>query len=432
MTIDGRLRMGNPVYRSFGARHDTSQLRRATFNMAELPEEMVQAFGGVEPASKQPFRGVTTDGSVIPSLYSLADTGLSPARMVAAAQAFLGGLAPEQRAVASHPLDAHQRRLWINAFMSYAPHGVLLEEASPEVRNLALSLMEATLSERGFRDARAVMRLNAHLGHLIGDDGRNLTEWMYWVTLFGVPSLDEPWGWQIAGHHLDLNVTVIGTQLVLTPAFLGAEPQVCDEQTGPFAGLHVFDEEESFGLRLIRALSPQQQGRAVLHASMMDLPEHLAGPWDGRTRGGAGKDNVVLAYEGVCAAELDKAQRGMLLDIIGLYAARLPKGHAAVWIGDIVSHLDDTWFAWIGGMDLERSPFYYKIHSPVVLIEFDHHVGVFLDNNEPERFHAHTLVRTPNGNDYGMSLLRQHQARANQASYGAGSRSRHEYAGGDA
>jgi Protein of unknown function (DUF3500) len=44
----------------------------------------------------------------------------------------------------------------------------------------------------------------------------------------------------------------------------------------------------------------------------------------------------------------------------------------------------------------------------VVLIEFDHQQGVVLNNNEPERFHVHAIVRTPNGNDYGMDLLRLH------------------------
>jgi len=54
------------------------------------------------------------------------------------------------------------------------------------------------------------------------------------------------------------------------------------------------------------------------------------------------------------------------------------------------------------------SPFYYRIHSPVILIEFDHQRGIALDNDEPSHNHIHTLVRTPNGNDYGKDLLRQH------------------------
>ena len=72
-------------------------------------------------------------------------------------------------------------------------------------------------------------------------------------------------------------------------------------------------------------------------------------------------------------------------------------------------HLGDTYFAWIGACD-ETSPFYYRVQSPVVLIEFDHQRGIHLQNDEPTRAHIHTVVRTPNGNDYGKDLLRQHYA----------------------
>jgi hypothetical protein len=72
-------------------------------------------------------------------------------------------------------------------------------------------------------------------------------------------------------------------------------------------------------------------------------------------------------------------------------------------------HLADTRFAWMGGVDAE-SVFYYRIHSPVILVEFDHQRGIALDNDAPSRHHIHTVVRTPNGNDYGRDLLRQHHA----------------------
>jgi hypothetical protein len=65
---------------------------------------------------------------------------------------------------------------------------------------------------------------------------------------------------------------------------------------------------------------------------------------------------------------------------------------------------------WIGKAD-DVNPFYFRIHSPVALLEFDHHSGIFLSNKEPERFHVHTCARTPNGNDYGFDLLRQHYAK---------------------
>ena len=46
-----------------------------------------------------------------------------------------------------------------------------------------------------------------------------------------------------------------------------------------------------------------------------------------------------------------------------------------------------------------------------MLIEFDHEPGVVFANDEPTRHHVHTIVRTPNGNDYGIDLLRQHYER---------------------
>ena len=80
---------------------------------------------------------------------------------------------------------------------------------------------------------------------------------------------------------------------------------------------------------------------------------------------------------------------------------------------EIEAHWDeDTYFCWIGGFARETG-FYYKVHSPVIMLEFDHHSGVFLNNKLPLPFHIHTLVRTPNGNDYGKELLRLYQQRLN-------------------
>ena len=75
---------------------------------------------------------------------------------------------------------------------------------------------------------------------------------------------------------------------------------------------------------------------------------------------------------------------------------------------EVKKHLWQTYLGWMGGID-EASVFYYRIHSPVILLEFDHQRGIAMDNDEPSRSHIHTVVRTPNGNDYGKDLLRQHR-----------------------
>jgi hypothetical protein len=86
-------------------------------------------------------------------------------------------------------------------------------------------------------------------------------------------------------------------------------------------------------------------------------------------------------------------------------------GHARVKMDEVARHLDRTYFAWIGGTT-PGSVFYYRIHSPVVLIEFDHQRPAnlrHLNNPDlPNVEHVHAIVRTPNGNDYGKDLLRLH------------------------
>ena len=87
-------------------------------------------------------------------------------------------------------------------------------------------------------------------------------------------------------------------------------------------------------------------------------------------------------------------------------------GHATRQDGRGPQASGRTWFAWIGGTD-DSSVFYYRIHSPVILIEFDHQRPANLaflakDRKLPTQQHIHVVVRTPNGNDYGKDLLRQH------------------------
>jgi hypothetical protein len=211
----------------------------------------------------------------------------------------------------------------------------------------------------------------------------------------GTPSADEPWGWQLDGHHLIINCFILKDQMVLTPMFMGSEPTTAE--TGKYAGTRVFEAEEQSGLALALALTPQQRQQTILAP---DLPNEVFTT--------AFRDNFELRYEGICYSDLSNGQQALLLRAIDAYVGRLRPGHAQIRMEDVRRHLEATHFAWMGSMD-EYSPFYYRVHSPVILIEFDHQRGIALDNDEPSRQHIHTVVRTPNGNDYGMDLLRQHR-----------------------
>jgi hypothetical protein len=253
------------------------------------------------------------------------------------------------------------------------------------------------------------MRLNHTIGEITGS-WTEYGEWVYFVSMFGEPSEHEPWGWQIDGHHLIANCFVIGDQVVITPVFMGSEPVVAE--TGIYAGTAVLQTEQNDGLDFIHALRQDQRSKAILYDSIFTdvLPPERGIGSDGRVQTAALRDNVVVPYEGIRADELTAGQRVQLLNLAALYTGKLRDDHAQLWQQTVSQHLDDTYFMWMGGTGSD-DVFYYRIHSPVILIEFDHQPGIAFDSTEPTRVHIHTVIRSPNGNDYGRDYLRQHHAR---------------------
>jgi hypothetical protein len=364
----------------------------------ELPERLQANLDRMRAAIAAPFVGVTATGTAQPDLFHLQPTGVSTDHMVQAAKAFLSALNPAERAAASFDLDDAGWRSWSNISPFLIRHGLLLERMAEPVRNLALDLIRTSLSEIGFTTARDVMKLNHHIGEITGR-WQEYGEWLYWLSIFGEPSSanqDRPWGWQIDGHHLIVNCLIVGDQVVLTPQFMGSEPVYA--ASGIYAGTRVFAPEQELGFALMHSLSDHQQRTARVG---MELP------FDALST--APHDNLVLPYTGIAADQLTGAQRDALWRLLETYVARWPAGHDLVKLSEAREHLDDTYFAWIGACD-DIQPFYYRVHSPVVLIEFDHQPGIAMDNDEPSRNHVHTVIRTPNGNDYGKDLLRQHYA----------------------
>jgi hypothetical protein len=375
-----------------------------------LPSILTDLVEYGERALAEPMVGITTDGVVRPGLFPIERTLISTRPVVDAAIAFLAALDPTQRDTVTFPVDADEWRRWCNVHIYLMRHGLLLEDLAERQRNAALDLLRASFSARGFENVRDVMRFNEVLAEITASFDE-YGEWAYFLSIFGTPSEDEPWGWQLDGHHLNLHCFVLGDQMVMTPAFLGAEP--CHAVSGRYAGLRVFDDEERHGLAMVRSLSAAQARQAILYPSIMstDVPPERAVPIDGQMMACAFQDNRRLEYEGLRADEMTDSQRWLLRRLVATYVGRIRDGHAELTMGEVEKHLDETHFCWMGGTD-DVNPFYYKVQSPVILIEFDHEPGVVFDNNEPTRHHVHTIVRTPNGNDYGTDLLRQHYERA--------------------
>jgi len=179
---------------------------------------------------------------------------------------------------------------------------------------------------------------------------------------------------------------------------MGSEP--VSAESGKYKGTTVLQDEQNKGLALMRALSPEQQQTATIEPGAKTA---------NKAQAQAFRDNLQIPFTGLKVSAMDDTQRGLLTALIQEYVDTLDAGHAKVRMDEVRAHLNETYFAWIGASGPE-SVFYYRVHSPVILIEFDHQTPVAMRElgNAPTHRHVHSVVRTPNGNDYGKDLLRLH------------------------
>lgn len=372
-------------------------------NAPQTPAEMAERFHKMSSDSEkeglaEAFKGITTNSQVVPGLFDIKPSGVSTEPVRNAAQAFIATLTPVQLARTMYPVDDVEWRRWMNQHF-YARQGISFAEMTDAQRNAAFGLMRASLSAKGFELTRNIMRLNETLAELANDHDF-LGEWLYYIQIYGQPSPTEPWGWKLEGHHAIINYFVLDDQVVMTPLFVGSEP--VKAPSGKYKGLEILQREQNDGLEMLQALPEAQQRQAILNFSKTgnnNLTE-------------AFKDNVVIEYAGLRMNELTATARQRFRDLIHLYASNMDDGHARVKMDEVDRHLDNTWFTWIGGAKPD-STFYYRVQSPVILIEFDHQKPANLrhlaaDPSKPTQQHIHCVVRTPNGNDYGKDLLRQH------------------------
>jgi len=378
----------------FGLTHAAFSQRAS--NTAEQFRQMSRQYEAKGLA--EPFRGIATKAGIEKGLFSIKSTGVSTDATRKAAETFLAALTPEQRAKSVFPVNDDEWRKWMNQHF-YVRQGVSFKEMNDAQRQKAFALVGAGLSAKGLKLTQNIMKLNETLAELTNDH-EFLGEWLYHVTIMGTPSATEPWGWQLDGHHIIINYFVLGDQVVMSPLFAGSEP--VKATSGKYKGIEILQDEQKSGLAMIRALTADQRSKAVLNSNKTG----------NNNVGEAFSDNVVLDYAGVSASQFNAAQKKQLLDLAALYIDNMDAGHARVKMDEVRAQLDKTTFAWIGGTE-DSSVFYYRIHSPVVLIEFDHQrpanlTAIAADPSKPQQSHIHVVVRTPNGNDYGKDLLRQH------------------------
>ncbi len=329
----------------------------------------------------------------------------SPDEMAAAAEAFLASLSETQRGVAVYSMDDDTARTsWSNLpAMFVTRRGVRLGDLDDEQRRRFHGLLRASSSSQGYQKLAGIIRLDGILHdeatEAVAQGTRRLPPELieswddenYWVVVFGSPTSDEQWGWQLSGHHLAANFTSLGDSLSFTPLFLGAEPN--EVMAGPEAGWRALSHEAERGFELLQALSVDQRGHAVLGHEVPD--DILTGP---------GRKGSLEEFNGLPASELSDAQRMLLFALIDEFVANVDQDVAAAQLARIQANgLGALHFAWMGPQDDVSGRYYYRVHSPSVLIEYVVEEGV----GGAAANHVHSIIRDP-GNDYGEDWLGKH------------------------
>jgi hypothetical protein len=336
---------------------------------------------------------------------SPAPQGAVLARSVAAANAFLAGLDADQRARAAFPFDSPQKKNWSNLPSGiFERHSLRLGDMTDAQRTAAFALLAVVLSRDGYRKVQDIMNgdqvLQEQGGGRTGGRpggggggrrggrgpgggrgggivfGRN----EYYIAILGAPSVSTPWEVQFGGHHLGINVTIVGAHSVLTPSLPAAQPAhyVLNGET-----IRPLGRENDKGFALVDALDEAQRRQAVLAYQVGDL---VLGPLE---------DGKTIQPEGILASALTPAQQTMLLDLAHEWVGILNDEGAAERMAEIKANLSKTYFAWSGSTKNGELA-YYRIQGPTVVIEYAPQQG--------DLDHIHTIYRDPT-NDYGAGLI---------------------------
>jgi hypothetical protein len=325
-----------------------------------------------------------------------APAGKDPtARAVAAAQSFLATLDDAKRAKASVSFTTEFKTRWSNlptgvTMQSGATErsGVKLGDMTPSQQEAALALVAATLSPAGYRKVMNIVTADevlekASAPKRAADSRIRFGRAEYYVAILGTPSVTEPWMIQFGGHHLAINVTVVGKDNVLTPSHTGTQPArytLTGETVRPLGA----ENDKAFAL--INALDAPQRKQAILEYQVADT---VLGP---------GLDGKVIQPEGIRVAGFSAGQQQMLLDLVGEWVSILHEEASKAKMAEIKTNLKDTYFAW-SGQTTNGSAAYFRIQGPTVMIEYAPQ-GRGTDTD-----HIHTFYRDPT-NDYAARLIK--------------------------
>ena len=300
---------------------------------------------------------------------------------VAAGQAFLKTVSGESLAKVHHALTSPERSKWTNLPSRADDGGLKFREMNREQVEAVCELMATLLDKSGYQKMIEVMIADDQL--LQGGRPRTgLGTDEFAVVVFGDPEEGKPWGFQLDGHHIGLNVSIEGEELTCSPSFIGTQPEeytVGDDKNRPM-GKEIEDV-----YKLLNSLSAEQAAKTVLAAERGDL------------RAGPGRDGQVPAAEGIAGADLTAEQQAQLLELISNWVTVMPAAHAHQRMQEIKSEIDQIQFGWRGSTEYGGA-FSFSIQGPSLIIEH----SCQLRRGNP-REHMHSIYRNPK-NEYGGQL----------------------------
>jgi hypothetical protein len=282
------------------------------------------------------------------------------AKMVSAAQRFLDSLSPEQRKKATFAFDSKERTNWhfvpLEKNKKSTRKGLPLEEMSAEQKTAALALVAAGTSDRGNQEAVTIMSLEAILRDAEKGKGPTRNPEWYFFTLFGEPSKTGQWGWRVEGHHLSLNFTLNGSEVVAsTPALFGANPATV--KNGPKKGLRTLAPAEDLPKKLLNALDQEQKKTAYRDEPFPEITQAVVDPKVGEP-------------VGLPASQMTKEQKALLLDLLKAYTDRMSPEVAAEEMKAVrKGGIDNIHFAYTGGT-MEGQKHTYRVQGPTFVIQF--------------------------------------------------------------
>jgi len=310
--------------------------------------------------------------------------------MARAARGFVATLDADQRAKALIPFTDANRLDW--HYVPRARSGLSLKEMAPAQRLLAQALVSSGLSARGSAAIASIMSLEPVLSAQENNPRRRDLD-LYYLTIFGLPGTEAPWGWRFEGHHISLNFTFPAPgSRAATPLFLGSNP--AEIRSGAREGFRALPDEDDLGRAFVKGLSDAQRSVAIIAARAPNEIVNSPGRKDSKP-------------EGIPWAQLDDAQRQHLLELVRTF---LDRSRTEVAVDELArieaAGFGNLHFAWAGGLEPGEGH-YYRIQSGSFVIEFD--------NVQDGANHIHSVWRDLD-RDFGLDLLAEHHRAAHTRS----------------